>query len=215
MGSVLIYCVIFSALKHTSPRFNYAILQLIDFLLGPSQCPKVLCPNPLLSVISSRFSHLRFIVSRPPLYSLSFVHIKRGINTLPKDNKIPMYNINQGTKQEPSKAASSHASTQESINAAFHTYPSATWPDPVLRRNPRALAQNANAAQDAHALTQEPHASIHVDDMSRLNATAVARVWEVRSTQDIIDVIRLAASEGKQVFFPSSVINWLQFTLWY
>lgn len=57
------------------------------------------------------------------------------------------------------------------------TYGEATWPDPV----------------------SYPHAPPQVDDMSRLNATQVARVWEVRTLEDIQCVLRSATAEGRQV----------------
>lgn len=56
-------------------------------------------------------------------------------------------------------------------------YSEATWPDP----------------------TAPPHASPQVDDVSRLNATDVERVFEVRTPADIKAILRCAAAEGRQV----------------
>lgn len=56
-------------------------------------------------------------------------------------------------------------------------YSEATWPDP----------------------TAPPHASPQVDDVSRLNATDVERVFEVRTSADIKAILRCAAAEGRQV----------------
>jgi FAD/FMN-containing dehydrogenase len=73
----------------------------------------------------------------------------------------------------PASPAVAHRATK----GKTQQYSEATWPDP----------------------TALPHASPQVDDVSRLNATEVERVFEVRTPDDVKVVLRRASEEGRQV----------------
>lgn len=82
----------------------------------------------------------------------------------------------------PSREASSASLSEQKAStsptkAKSSRYAEATWPDPTA---------------DAHALPK-------VDDVSRMNATEVERVFEVRTSDDIKRILRQAAAEGRQV----------------
>ncbi|ELR12262.1 FAD binding domain containing protein [Acanthamoeba castellanii str. Neff] len=82
----------------------------------------------------------------------------------------------------PSLSTSPPSSPAVAAKKPKRQYSEATWPDP----------------------TAPPHASPQVDDVSRLNATDVERVFEVRTPADIKAILRCAAAEGRQVSLVSA-----------
>jgi hypothetical protein len=94
-----------------------------------------------------------------------------------------------GARGESSSRSQSYASldvvssaevapAKKAPRGSLAKYAEATWPDPI---------------------TSQPHAPTQVDDVSRLNATTVERVCQVRTAADVKAVLRRAAAEGRQV----------------